>query len=135
MPAKKKQNKPKKQTSGKKPKSSEAELFQKKLTSAKKKPFKSTSQSQKLDEARQLYFQNRFNEVISLLRKTPEKNIFDDKISTLEYYRLMSFSLTNEGEYNKAHDITLLALELDDNDRDFYFVQTFIAISFKDYEP
>lgn len=85
-------------------------------------------------KARLLYAQNRFSDAIELLEKLSLDNIKTNQADILEYYRLLAFSLTNENEFNKAHDITIEALKLDENDRDFFFVQSFIATSFKDFK-
>lgn len=85
-------------------------------------------------KARLLYSQNRFSDTIGLLEKLSIEKVTANRVDALEYYRLLAFSLTNENEFNKAHDITIKALKLDENDRDFYFVQSFIATSFKDYK-
>ncbi|MCP4706534.1 MAG: tetratricopeptide repeat protein [candidate division Zixibacteria bacterium] len=85
-------------------------------------------------KARLLYAQNQFSDTIELLEKLPLDIATANKTDVLEYYRLLAFSFTNENEFNKAHDITIEALKLDENDRDFYFVQSFIATSFKDYK-
>ncbi len=106
-----------------------------KINSRKKiKPNKSNDLAANFHKARLLYAQDRFPETIEFLEKIPSELVMAKKVDSLEYYRLLAFSLTNENEFNKAHDITIEALKLDENDRDFYFVQSFIATSFKDYE-
>ncbi len=97
-------------------------------------PNKSNDLAANFHKARLLYSQNRFTETIDFLEKLPSELVMAKKADSLEYYRLLAFSLTNENEFNKAHDITIEALKLDENDRDFYFVQSFISTSFKDYE-
>jgi len=127
MPANKKK---KKRLSGKKAASAKAGTNHKKKSNS----GKSVDLAVVFHKARLLYAQNRFSETIEILEKLPSEIVLADKDTALEYYRLMAFSLTNEDEFNKAHDITIKALKLEQNDRDFYFVQSFIATSFKDYK-
>ncbi|RKX22839.1 MAG: hypothetical protein DRP51_01670 [Candidatus Zixiibacteriota bacterium] len=127
MPVNKKK---KKKLSGKKNFSAKTKISRRKKNGSTKSPNLVTT----LRRARLLYAQNRFTETIELLEKLSARLVLADNNNALEYYRLLSFSLTNEGEYNKAYDITPKALKLNENDRDFYFVQAFIATSFKDYE-
>ena len=120
----------KKRLSGKKASSAKTKISRRKKNGSNKSKDLATA----FRKARLLYAQNRFSDTIKLLEKLPKSSVLEENNNTLEYYRLLSFSLTNEKEYNKAHDITSEALKLDENDRDFYFVQAFIATNFKDYK-
>ncbi len=124
----------KKNSPGKKTSSRNLAFLQTKKPDKRNSRTGATSLSLVFDKARLLYVQNKFDEVIEFLDSQPRKTIFARNDDALEYYRLYAFSLTNQNEYNKAFDIALEALKLDNNDRDFYFVQAFIAITFKDFK-
>jgi tetratricopeptide (TPR) repeat protein len=124
----------KKNYSGRKTSSRNLALLQMNKAGKKNSRLKQTGLSLIFNKARLLYSQNRFDDVIKLLKSHPRKRIFSQKDEALEFHRLCAFSLTNQGEYNKAFDIAQEALKLDERDRDFYFVKTFISTAFKDFE-
>ena len=128
MPARKKKSSQAKTRSRKKT------VFPRASAGKKSKPKQKTDIPQTLKNALTLYRRDQFNDAVTLLNSLPEDKVLKDNSIALEYYRILAFSLTNLGEFNKAHDITQKALQIDADDRDFYFVQTFIATSFNDFE-
>ncbi|UCD17109.1 MAG: tetratricopeptide repeat protein [Candidatus Zixiibacteriota bacterium] len=84
--------------------------------------------------ARHLYHQNRIEEAIELLRTLDQDAAFASDREKLDYYRLLVFSFANTGRLAEAETYLRRGLELDPEDRDFYFSQAFIFVSYKNFD-
>ncbi len=84
-------------------------------------------------DAYDLYAGNKLNEVILKLESFNRTILRKNKKQALEYYRLMTYSLVNLGDYAGAEIMCRSGQELDLTDPDFYFADCFIALNYKEY--
>lgn len=87
-----------------------------------------------LDKANRLFHQKKLDQVVALLQNFDESLLRASSHEHLNYYRLLSFSLTNTGRLAEAETAAQRALELADTDRDFHFVLAYVAANYKDYD-
>jgi tetratricopeptide (TPR) repeat protein len=86
-----------------------------------------------LEKAVGLYFQKKLKESIALLRTLNPSN-FNNEIEKLNFHRLIAFAYANDGDYANAETEAMSGIEINKDDRDFYFVLSYVYSSYKDYD-
>ncbi len=86
-----------------------------------------------LEKAVGLYFQKKLKESIALLHPLDQSDFTNDT-EKLNYHRLLAFAYANESDYADAETEALKGIEINREDRDFYFVLTYVYSSYKDYD-
>ncbi len=93
-----------------------------------------TNPSAVIKKACQFFTENSFQEAAVYLKEKFSSLQKSDPKDRLEYHRLLSFSLLHLGKFLEAEENAKKGLEIDSQDYDFYFVLTYVALTFKDYD-
>ncbi len=86
-----------------------------------------------LEKAVGLYFQKKLKQSIALLQ-TLDRADFKNEVEKLNYHRLLAFAYANDNNYTDAETEALKGIEINKDDRDFYFVLAYVYSNYKDYD-
>ena len=86
-----------------------------------------------LEKAVGLYFQKKLKKSIALLQ-TVDRTDFKNDVEKLNYHRLLAFAYANDNNYADAEAEALKGIEINKDDRDFYFVLAYVYSNYKDYD-